>query len=750
MWLTLTDMAFGAAIGGMALAGLTAGANARHRRASRSTARELFEIRRRLSESQRLAELGSWELDLRTGALAWSDEVFRIFEIGPRDFGASYDAFLALVHPDDRERVNHVYRFSVEARAPYDLVHRLRMADGRIKTVRERGITHYDPATGRPVRSIGTVQDVSRIAGSPRPYEREQDRADGRPNNEPLPVSGVREPFPPARSRNGATDDLGAFATDIMERRRIESELAALNQDLHRQIGRLRESEDRFAKLFRSNPIAVGLRRIRDDVMLDVNPAFEVLVGRARDELVGRPMNDLNLYHVAHERLQLLERLARGERVSNFEVRFRTETGEPRTLLMTVETLLIGGEPCGLASLVDITERRRTENERKVLEAQLHEARKMEALGAFASGIVHDFNNILTVVSGNIEVALRETRKDAAIRRSLELVQLASRRGVDLVRRISAFARGQRTAMSLVDPAAAVKDACALLQPSIGSTVAFDLDIETRLPRVLSDAGQIHQILANLLTNAVQALGTGGGQITVQLRARHLRQPVTGRLATILPGEYVVLSVADTGPGIDTLMQSRIFEPFFTTKPPSLGTGLGLAVVEGIVSSHGGHITLESAPGAGSVFHVWLPAAAEPEGPTADPPRPSGARSQSASRHILHVDDDTAFAEHIGARLRDHGFSVTTLFSAHEGLEYVRASGDCIDLLITDYRMPDLSGVGLARQTALLRPALPILILTGAADEELERTGNSSPTLAVLSKSQGIEALLDSLRRLLD
>lgn len=945
-----TDVLTAVALGGMAVTGLVGSVTRRARRALRSTVDELAEVRRRLSESQRLAELGSWELDQKTDTLSWSEETFRIFEINPKKFGASYDAFLALVHPDDRTRVNRVYTSSISAGVPYEIVHRLCMADGRIKTLRERGVTHYDQETSRPLRTIGTVQDISREIALKEDFERERGFAAGSPKAAPaivlltdtagrilhannvledltgyrqedlkgkdwltvlvpaeqgsglrahlasargegpnrpyvativsragrpieiewyhhvledqnevqtgllsigLEVSGrerldearrasesrlrnVLDAFPDwilvcdldgrilevnraaAKPFNRAADQfigiklwdfpwatvsaerrarvrlavqaaargetvrgdfavhtspentrmvrgsispvrdagdvayLVAFGTDITERGRMESEVATLNQGPQSRLERLRESEERFARLFRSNPIAIGLRRLRDDVMLDVNPAFEALVGRSREHLVGRHMDDLDLYYDPRDRREIFERVARGDRLNDYEVRFKSATGEPRPVLMTGEYMLLGGEPCVIACLIDITQRVHTETARKALEAQLHEARKMEALGAFASGIVHDFNNILTVISGNTEVALRDTPPVAETRRSLELIQLASRRGTELVRRISAFAKGQQQPACSIDLTAIIKDICALLQPSIGDAMDFQVEIEPDLPRVLCDEGQIHQILGNLVTNAVHALATGPGRIVVSLRARRLAEPFKGRVATISPGSYVVLSVTDTGPGIDSLMQSRIFEPFFTTKPASLGTGLGLAVVEGIVRSRGGHVTLESVVGTGSTFYVWLPTALSSTPVTIGQATFETTGVSKARRRVIHIDDDRAFAEHIGTVLRNHGFLVKTLGSAQDGLEYVRHNPQALDLLITDYRMPGMSGLDLASEVSRLNPSLPILILTGAGDERLTRAIDAAePAFTVIYKSEDTALLLELVERLL-
>lgn len=516
------------------------------RRALYRTSVKLAESLRRLDESQKLAELGSWELDLERNHLVWSDEVFRIFEIDRREFGASYEAFLNLVHPDDREAVNRAYSSSVDKRTPYEIVHKLRMPDGRIKTVRERAVTQYRDTNGRPVRSIGTVQDISREI--------------------------------------------------------------ALNANLNRQLDLLRESEERFAKSFQANPIPMGLRRIRDDVLLDVNQAFENLVQIPRDRLVGHSLAELNLYAKPETRAAILERLARGERISETEIAVRSASGEIRTTLMTVEILTLGGESCALASFVDLTDRLRSEQERKILESQLHEARKMEALGAFASGIVHDFNNMLEVIVGNVEIARQQLEVGAAIHGNLQLIDLAARRGADLVRRISSFAKGQRQPRRTIELREVLKNICSLLSSTLPDTIELTVELADDVPAIASDENQIHQIVSNLIVNAIQALPPTGGRITVSLKASLLHESIKGRTRDIPPGLYAVLSVADSGVGIDPAIQDRIFEPFFTTRPAGLGTGLGLAVVDGLVRAHNGHITLESQVGRGTTFKIWLPA----------------------------------------------------------------------------------------------------------------------------------------------
>jgi signal transduction histidine kinase/CheY-like chemotaxis protein len=348
--------------------------------------------------------------------------------------------------------------------------------------------------------------------------------------------------------------------------------------------------------------------------------------------------------------------------------------------------------------------------ERRQLEEQFRQAQKMEAVGTLSGGIAHDFNNIIGAISGYTELARMDAGENPRVVAHLDEVLQGAKRAAELVRQILAFSRQQEQVRKPIQLRLVVAEALKLLRAMIPASIEFEVSMATDVPTVLADSTQIHQIVMNLGTNASHAMKDRMGRLTVTLENFDVGADGMETHLGLQSGRYVRLSISDTGHGMDQATLSRIFEPFFTTKAPGEGTGLGLAVVQGIMQSHEGIVTAYSHQGEGTTFHLYFPVCGMEEAATGSGitavPRGEGER-------ILYVDDELPLAQMGGKILERLGYVVEVHTSALEALEAVRAKPEAYDLIITDQMMPRLTGLDLARGLQTIRPGLPIILVTG-------------------------------------
>jgi signal transduction histidine kinase len=363
-----------------------------------------------------------------------------------------------------------------------------------------------------------------------------------------------------------------------------------------------------------------------------------------------------------------------------------------------------------LESLADMLrsyiEREEAERQKRELELQLRHAQKMEALGTLAGGIAHDFNNILTAIVGNASMALHEA-PDGRFREHLSEIEKASARATDLVRRILLFSRRSESERRVTNLRVPIAEALALLKTTIPPSVEIRSRYDADLPLVFADHTQIHQVIMNLAMNAAHAMRQGG-VLSVEAARLVVTDLPSAPSVDLRPGTHARISVRDTGSGISPEIVTRLFEPFFTTKGVE-GTGLGLSVVHGIVRDHGGAITVESEVGRGTAFHVYLP-----EAETGELPYPAASRIEHGSgEHVMYVDDEETLVFLATRLITRLGYKCTGYTSAEEALEALRSDPAGIDALVTDFAMPAMSGIDLARKAREIRPDLPVAIMSG-------------------------------------
>ncbi|OGD18394.1 MAG: hypothetical protein A2W03_06705 [Candidatus Aminicenantes bacterium RBG_16_63_16] len=601
----------------------------------------LRESEERLRRAQEIAHLGSWELDLVSNRLTWSDEVFRIFGMKPGEFGATYQAFLDAVHPDDRVAVDAAYSGSLaEGRDSYEIEHRIvRRDNGEIRIVHEK-CEHQRDATGRVVRSIGMVHDVT-------------------------------------EAKKGE----------------------ALRQALAEQ--------ERFR-------LGAAVEQASDSVvMLDldgriqyVNAAFESVNRLPRDRAVGRSY--FEFLSGDPSTVVVREAVVKGQAWHGHSTR-SIAGGRPVELEITISP---AADPSGKIIGGLVTEKDVTQE--NALQRQVRQSQKMEALGTLAGGITHDFNNILSTIFINTELAMLDLDPTNPARRSLPLVLQAANRGKELVKQIITFSRQREWDRKPLEVAPIVKEGMKFLHSTVSKDITIHETIASDCGPVLADPSQVHQILVNLCQNAALAMAGCPGHLEVKLEPIEVDTALAARHPDLKPGPYVRLTVADTGCGMTAELMERIFEPFFTTRKHGEGSGLGLAVVHGIVKSYYGAITVYSEPGKGSVFNVYIPRLA---GEALVGERGKRIRPERGKEHILLVEDEEAQLMGMARLLGRLGYRVTAKPSGRTALTAFKKKPDGFDLVITDQAMPRMTGVELAGALVKVRPDIPVILCTGFSEK---------------------------------
>ena len=397
----------------------------------------------------------------------------------------------------------------------------------------------------------------------------------------------------------------------------------------------------------------------------------------------------------------------------------------------------------------DLSARKKIEAHRNTLESQLRESHKMQAVGTMAGGIAHDFNNIIGAILGNVALAQQDAGQDSPALISLAEIDKAGRRARDLVRQILAFSRNESPARVALQLADVVHETVRLLKVTLPPTVEMVVDIAANTPAVLADATQIEQALLNLCTNAIQALGSQRGTVSIELTHTLGHHTDSDEARGVAGSLHVQLSVRDTGSGMDAPTIERVFEPFFTTKPVGQGTGLGLAVVHGIMRTHEGTVDVQSTPGVGSVFTLKFPQADRDAAPAAAEIRQTSV-VQGHGQRVMYVDDDEALVFLVDRALSRKGFAVSTFTDPHEAAAVLRQRPLDFDLLVTDYNMPGYCGVDLLREARQIRPDLPVALASGYVTAEIEQRALAEGARALIHKPNDVDELCDTVQRLLN
>ncbi len=524
------------------------------------------------------------------------------------------------------------------------------------------------------------------------------------------------------------------------------AELLFTNEKLRQEIAErrraeeaLKESEARMRLVIETSP--VGIQIVRDGAYQYVNPAFVKMFGYDdAGEIIGLPVEAL---YVPEDRDFV--KMKRKAGLSGVQT---TQYGELRGLKRNEESFEVSfwqatmeflDEPSLIGFIVDVSEQ-------NALRAQLLQAQKMEAIGTLASGIAHDFNNILSVITGYMDIALEDVDKGSGLESYLQRVQAASDRAADLVKQILALSRKGEQEKKPIPVTPLVKEIIKFLRASIPATIEIHYSIAADLGQVLAVPTQIHQVIMNLCTNAAHAMREKGGILRISVEGVELGKDFIAQHADLSPGPYLKLTVKDTGHGIPPKVRQRIFEPYFTTKKQGEGTGLGLAVVHGIVKSHGGTITVESEVDKGSTFCIYLPVVHE----EAHAEITTVKSALTGNERILWVDDELEMATMISQMLQRLGYKVVVSTSSTEALDMFKADPGRFDLVITDMAMPKMTGMELASELLSIRPEVPIILCSGFAETMTEERAKSIGIRDFIVKPIRKSEIAAAIRRVLD
>lgn len=592
--------------------------------------RELEESEARLNEAQRIAHIGSWELDINTGHITCSREVFAIFEISSSSRPISYDDYLAYVHIDDREFVKSRFQDAVECKTSFNIEHRLVVDSGTMKHVNVRCETSYDDL-GRALQSVGTIHDISD---------------------------------------------------------RVQAEEA------------FRKSEKRFRSYIESAPLGVFVTDAQG-AYIDVNHVACRMTGYSKEELLNMSIGEL-VFEEDMKRVLLAFRDVIEKGTSSTEVRYVRK--DQTICYVLIDSVKLSDSEL-LAFSRDITEKRE-------LESELRQTEKMRAIGQLAGGIAHDFNNQLTGILGYAELLHDELEKEnCSSMPFLNDIIRGVHRAATLTSQLLAFSRKGSFHSRVVNVHELIDEVSHLLERTIDKRISIRKTLSAVPPNTQGDPTQLQNALLNLALNARDALPDGG-----EIEFHTLNSDISNAFCEkhsldIKPGRYLLLTVADNGIGMDNKTRQRIFEPFFTTKELGKGTGMGLAAVYGTIKSHKGVILVDSTPGQGTIFSIYLPLVnhrAEEE-PLIIPL--SSKERKAAS--ILLVDDDEVVRSVVYRMLERSGYTVALCSDGLEAVDYYREHYEEIDLIILDLVMPVMGGKKVFPLLREINPEVIVLVSSG-------------------------------------
>jgi two-component system cell cycle sensor histidine kinase/response regulator CckA len=761
-----------------------------------------------LAEAMDMARLAHWEFDMASGMFIFNDRFYSLYgTTAEREGGYQMSAETyarEFLFPEDAHLVVDaaaMSRTTTDPNALYTLEHRIRRRDGELRHIVVR-VSVIKDSEGRTIKVRGVNQDITerKLAEQALLLSEEKFAKAFRSSPNAMAISTLEEGrflevndsflrlsgrqredivgrtglelgvWVNPEDRVRVSDELRKsgrvngreilfrspsgqitvvlFSAEPIEVRGVHCLLSVVQDITERKQAEeaLRLSQEMFQKAFHASPDTMVLHTLSEGRHIDVNEAFLRLIGYRREELVGRTAMDLGSWWDLAQRDEYLRILREQGRVRDLEICVPTKSGEARTLLLSAEVIEIAGQDCVVAIGKDISEQKKAEQERMYLEEQLRQAQKMEAVGRLAGGVAHDFNNILMVINGYTQLVLRKLSPRHPIRQHLNEIRKAGERAASLTRQLLAFSRRQVLVPEILDLNKVVADTKEMLRRVIGEDVELVFRQGHKLAKVLTDPGQMAQVLVNLAVNAREAM-PGGGRLTIETGNVDLREAEIGDLPGAAPGPHVMLAVSDTGVGMSKEVMEHMFEPFFTTREQGKGIGLGLSTVYGIVKQSGGCVRAQSEPGHSSTFRVYLPCARVGSGkPVA---RSAKARLAKGRETVLVVEDELAVRQVVAATLRSSGYKVLEAGSGEQAMRCLRRHEGPLHLVLTDLVMPRMNGRQVADSVRTLYPEVKIVFMSGYSDDALLRHGVADAQGSFLPKPFTIEALTQKVREVL-
>jgi len=526
--------------------------------------------------------------------------------------------------------------------------------------------------------------------------------------------------------------------------------IRAANNIVRRELieEELRESEKKFRTLYRKTPVM--LHSIdREGRFVSVSDYWLDTLGYERSEVIGQKFIEF----LTEESRRYAEEVTipsffQTGLAMEISCQFVKKNGEIIDILLSAiaESDSEGSVMVSLAVMSDITGQKLAEKEKTNLEAQLQQAFKMESIGTLAGGIAHDFNNILSPIMIHSEIVMDDLSDDSSLQFNMKEIFKASERARDLVKQILAFGRESKGGQAAVKITLIIKEVLKLLRSSIPTTIDIQYNFKTESDVVFADPTQVHQIILNLCTNASHAMRKKGGVLEIELDQLDLRSEAIIQFDGLVPGVFLRLTVRDTGHGIDPEIINKVFDPYFTTKEVGEGSGMGLAVVHGIVKRHGGDIKVESELGKGTTFYVLLPKSEADISPVED----HKIELLRGTERILLVDDEKNMIDAIQPMLENLGYKVTARTSSIDALEAFRYDPKAFDLIITDMTMPNMTGKELASELKRMRPDMPVILCTGFSDQIDEKRATKMGINAFIMKPTVKSEMAKTIRKVLD
>ncbi len=718
--------------------------------------------------------------------------------------GLSVDAaagfgWTAALHPDDRERVTEEWTQALRGGRPFISEYRFQTAEQKIAWVVGQAQAELDQQ-GNVVGYVGTVTEITErkqaeeevklfralldqaddsieiidpatgrfldsneAAFSSLGYTRDEHRSLTVSDIDPIVTAPIFQQYLTQIRANGPLTletvhrrkDSSTFPVEVKARLvQLDREyLLAIVRDISkrkRTDAALRASEERYRSLYDETP-TMYFTLATDGRLLSVNRFGAGQLGYQVDELVGQSV--LDLFHEDDKETVaagLSECLATPKTTRHWELRKVRKDGG---VIWVRETCRVGqsssGETVILVSCEDITEHKQAEEALQRYEDQIRQMQKMQAIGQLAGGVAHDFNNILTAILGNAEIAYSQIASDHPSRSNLTRILEAGNRASCLVQQILTFSHHRKFSRTVIALSPLVDEALAMLRATLPASVELTNSCNPDTPPTLADATQIHQVLLNLCTNSWHAMEGKPGRIAVSLAPITLTQLLHSPYTALPPGHYACLSVRDTGCGMDPDTVARIFDPFFTTKPAGLGTGLGLSVALGIVQGHDGGIVVNSHPGQGTTISLYFPATKAPVN-TNLPVDTTPNQRQKRRCHLLYLDDEEMLVDLVRAKLEPLGYRVTGYTKPTEALAAVGADPDGFDVVVTDYNMPGMSGIEVARALTRLRADLPVVLVSGYLSPETRKAAFDAEIKEIVYKPSMLQQLEEVVARLID
>ncbi|MGO9690822.1 MAG: PAS domain S-box protein [Syntrophobacteraceae bacterium] len=771
---------------------------------------KLRENQSRLDLALRSAQMGVWHWDLIEDKRFFDDEVCHLLGIDPAKFNGTAEGFFSAVHPDDREVLKAALARTIGQDVPYETEYRAIWPDGSVHYIIARAKLFRDE-TGQPVRVNGLAWDITERKQAEDALKESQQRLSdiidflpdatfvidkegkviawnramqemmgigatamlGKGDYEyALPLYGERIPIlidlvlDPEKEREAKYLTLEkkegvlaahAYMPDLRGRQAyLFGTASALYDSRGNVVGAIEsmrditerklmeetvaKAEEKYRNIFENSVTGIYQTNLDGD-FLNVNAALARFAGYdSPEKMLNEAKNVRQLYVHPERRYEMLRLIEEHGSVREFEAEFFRKDKSVLWVNLSIRSVLdsTGGIAYLEGTASDITDR-------KLLRARLAHAQKLEAIGTLAGGIAHDFNNILQPMMGYTEMVLNKLLPSNPLRHDLEQVLNASLRAKELVGQILTISRSTQEQQRIpIDISSIIKEALKLLRCSLPTSIKIRQNIQMGF--ALADPTQIHQVLMNLCTNAAHAMDNKG-IMEVRLAPVDLSESdlVDQSIVDLKPGPYLKLYVSDTGCGMGAKTMERIFDPYFTTKEVGKGSGLGLAVVNGIVKRHNGAIAVQSALGKGSIFRIYIPRIET----TLEIPVETPHEAPTGVESILFLDDEQTVAEMGTAILEPLGYKVTAETDSLLALEVFRAGPDDFDLIITDYTMPNLTGMDLVKEVRRIQPDMPVLLCTGFS-EKITPDSVRELGIELLMKPYGMRQLSEAVRKILD